>query len=229
MSDQSDKSPQTRIDDCWNQIGVRGDGSCPKLVEHVHCRNCPVYSAAAIQLLNGDLPTDQTEDWTQHYATELRQEDTVTESAVVFRVGPEWFALATVNFKEVVPPRKTHPLPHRRNQIVLGLVNVRGSLLVSVSLLQLLGLSGIGGAQDKGDRLRHPQLLVVSWEGRSLVFPVDEVLGVHRYQRSQLKDVPSTVAKATATYTKSMLLWREKSIGLLDDQLLFYSINRNLA
>ncbi len=148
---------------------------------------------------------------------------------MVFRVGPEWFALATVNFKEVVPLRKTHPLPHRRNQIVLGLVNVRGSLLVSVSLQQLLGLSGTDGVEDKSDRLRHPQLLVVRWEGRSLVFPVDEVLGVHRYQRSQLKDVPATVAKATATYTKSMLLWRERSIGLLDDQLLFYSINRNLA
>lgn len=229
MSDQSDPSAQPRIDDCWNQIGVRGDGSCPKLEEHVHCRNCPVYSAAAIQLLNGDLPTDQTEDWTKHYATELRREDTAPESAMVFRVGPEYFALATVNFTEVVPPRKTHPLPHRRNQLVLGLVNVRGSLLISVSLKELLGLARATAPAEKGDRLRHPQVLVASWEGRSLAFPVDEVMGVHRYQRSQLQAVPATVAKAAATYTKSMLPWRDKSIGLLDDQLLFYSINRNLA
>ena len=35
------------IDDCWNRIGVRGDGSCPELKQYVHCRNCPVYSAGA--------------------------------------------------------------------------------------------------------------------------------------------------------------------------------------
>ena len=26
------------IDDCWNRIGVRGDASCARLVEYVHCR-----------------------------------------------------------------------------------------------------------------------------------------------------------------------------------------------
>ena len=120
MSDQSDTSASNRIDDCWNQIGVRGDGSCPKLPEHVHCRNCPVYSAAAIKLLNGDLPADQTDNWTKHYATNSGGEGSAAESAVVFRVGPEWFALATVNFKEVVPLRKTHPLPHRRKRSLLS-------------------------------------------------------------------------------------------------------------
>ena len=35
------------IDDCWNRIGVHGDKSCPLLSEHIHCRNCAVYSAAA--------------------------------------------------------------------------------------------------------------------------------------------------------------------------------------
>ncbi len=41
------KVPEIAIDDCWNRIGVRGDGSCPELKRHIHCRNCPVYSAAA--------------------------------------------------------------------------------------------------------------------------------------------------------------------------------------
>lgn len=35
------------IDDCWNRIGVRGDGSCPRLAGYIHCRNCPVHDAAA--------------------------------------------------------------------------------------------------------------------------------------------------------------------------------------
>ncbi|MCW1245836.1 chemotaxis protein CheW, partial [Pseudomonas sp. SAICEU22] len=40
------------IDDCWNRIGVHGDKSCPLLAEHIHCRNCSVYSAAATRLLD---------------------------------------------------------------------------------------------------------------------------------------------------------------------------------
>src|SRR5258706_152676 len=33
------------IDACWNRIGVRGDGSCPELARHVHCRHCPAFGA----------------------------------------------------------------------------------------------------------------------------------------------------------------------------------------
>ena len=40
------------IDDCWNRIGIHGDKSCPLLSEHIHCRNCAVYSAAATRLLD---------------------------------------------------------------------------------------------------------------------------------------------------------------------------------
>ena len=36
--------------DCWNKIGVRGDASCAELERHIHCRNCPTYSAAAVRL-----------------------------------------------------------------------------------------------------------------------------------------------------------------------------------
>jgi len=46
------------IDDCWNEIGVRGDRSCPRLKEHGHCRNCPVFSSAAAVRLDAQLPTD---------------------------------------------------------------------------------------------------------------------------------------------------------------------------
>ena len=47
MSDTSIPFARAGLNDCWNKIGVRGDGSCPELARHVHCRNCPVYSASA--------------------------------------------------------------------------------------------------------------------------------------------------------------------------------------
>ena len=52
MSDTPDTStPFARagLNDCWNKIGVRGDGSCPELKQHAHCRNCPVYASVAAE------------------------------------------------------------------------------------------------------------------------------------------------------------------------------------
>ena len=52
----SGSSARATITDCWNKIGVRGDSSCRELEEHVHCRNCPVHAAAAVALLDREMP-----------------------------------------------------------------------------------------------------------------------------------------------------------------------------
>ena len=40
------------IDECWREIGVSGDRTCPELVEHLHCRNCPTHAQIARKLLD---------------------------------------------------------------------------------------------------------------------------------------------------------------------------------
>lgn len=220
---------RTGLNDCWNRIGVRGDGSCPELERHVHCRNCPVYSASAATLLDADLPAGHLAEWTGHFSGAQKVEEAGTQSVVIFRIGAEWLALPTAVFKEVATLRAIHSLPHRSNGLVLGLTNVRGTLLVCVSLGTVLGLGETAGAKKDQARAQHRRLLVISREGSRLVFPVDEVHGIHRCQPRELKAVPATVAKATATYTKSVLAWQDRTVGCLDDQLLFYTLNRSLA
>ena len=44
--------------DCWNHIGVSGDGTCPELVKVVHCHNCPVYAAGGRSLLEREPPAE---------------------------------------------------------------------------------------------------------------------------------------------------------------------------
>jgi len=44
-----------------------------------------------------------------------------------------------------------------------------------------------------------------------------------------LKAVPATVAGAPVTYSTAVIAWRNKQVGILDEQLLFYSIKRSLA
>jgi chemotaxis-related protein WspD len=216
-------SAQTVIDDCWNRIGVHGDASCPKLETYIHCRNCPVHAAAGTVLLDRELPPGQLAEWTRHIAQEKPAPEEGAQSAVVFRIGAEWLALPTIVFREVVGARPLHSLPHRRNGVVLGLVNIRGELQICVSLRQILRLEADERAGD------DPRFLVLRHESGSAVCPVDEVFGVERYFPRQLMPVPATAAKATATYAKAVLSWRQNSVGLLDEQLLFHTINRSLA
>ena len=218
-----------QLNDCWNHIGVWGDGSCRELAQAGHCRNCPTYSAAAAELLDREIDADYLSNWAQHFRTKKQSAARDTESAVIFRIGAEWLALPTQVFKEVCALRPIHSLPHRRNDNVVGIANVRGELLICVSLHALLGIEKATAVKTSQRRLMHERLLVASRNGERLVFPVDEVHGIHRFHQAQLGEVPATVGRSTSTYTRAMLPWQERTVGLLDDQLLFYSLNKSLA
>jgi len=216
-----------KLQDCWNDIGIWGNGSCAKLGQAIHCRNCPVYSDAAATLLDREVDAAYRDEAALTIRAELQTTARHTEAAVIFRIGSEWLGLNAAVFKEVCAVRPIHSLPHRRN--VLGVTNVRGSLLVCVSLHALLGVANAASADPAQRRLVHERLVVAGREDERLVFPVDEIHGIHRYHADELSEAPATVAKSTATYTRAMLSWQDKSVGVLDDQLLFYSLSKSLA
>lgn len=217
-----------KINDCWNRIGVWGDAECPELQRFIHCRNCPVYSDAAIQLLDSEVPPKYLEEWTAHFTCQKETADPHTQSVVIFRIGGEWLALPTSIFTEVSELKPIHSLPHRRGEIVLGLANIRGELLIGVSLTVLLGLENVTEERKKRPTTCE-RLLVISQEGHRFVFPVHEVHGIHRFHPRELKEIPSTLVKASSAYTKGILVWNEKSVGCLDTELLFYTLNRSLG
>jgi chemotaxis-related protein WspD len=213
---------------CWNRIGVHGDGSCGELLAHVHCRNCPVYSSAALQLLDRARVHDLAAT-TRLFAADKQEQQRGARSGFLFRVGPEWLALPTAVLDEVADLRAIHSLPHRRSGVVLGLANVRGELLVCVSLSELLAIESV--AEEPATRERRAaqrRLLVVRERGLRIAFPVDEVHGTLRFDDAGLRPVPSTVARATASYSRAVLPWQGHAVGLLDEELLFHSLNRNL-
>jgi chemotaxis-related protein WspD len=206
---------------CWKAIGTTGDGSCVRLVQYIHCRNCPVYAAAAAQLLDVEAPSHYTQEWTHLIAAETQVMNSETFAVVIFRVGTDWLALPAPIFKEVAGDRLIHSLPHRRNGTLLGLVNIRGELLVCASLRHILGVE-IGVASGSTHRM-----LVIQQSGDRTVCPVDEVHGIERFQMQTLKPVPATLRTAAMTYTRGVLSWRQRSVGVLDAELLFHTLNRS--
>jgi chemotaxis-related protein WspD len=235
------------LEDCWNQIGVSGDRSCPELETHIHCRNCPVFALAARAFFDRPAPEGYLAEWTDWLASAPAPgedpEDDASSAArdevvsmLIFRLGAEWLAVATRAVAEVTTPRPIHRIPHRSDEILAGLVNLRGQLQLCVSLHGLLGVAadGVGDGGVAKPEAAGPiasaapksRLVVLRDRERSefWVFPADEVVGIHRMARNRLCAVPATLADPAVSYSQAVLPWEEKSVGLLDEQRIFTAL-----
>jgi chemotaxis-related protein WspD len=211
------------IDDCWNRIGIHGDKSCPLLTDHIHCRNCAVYSAAATRLL--DRYALQQDDRAQ--ISSAVEVEVKTRSLLMFRLGEEWLGLATRSLVEVAPLQAIHSLPHQRSRALLGVANVRGALVASLSLVELLGLDGVSSVAS-GSRVM-PRMLIIAAHGGPVVVPVDEVDGIHAIDERILDAASRSGPQANAKYTRGVLQFNGRSLRWLDEEQLLSAVTRSLT
>lgn len=168
------------------------------------------------------MPGDYLAERTAYVAHE--REGGATHAVIIFRLGLEWLAFPMLALEEVVKRRAIHSLPHRRGGVVLGLVNVRGALLICVSLTRLMALN-----ETQHDNRAERRFLVISDNGQRLAAPVDEVGGIFRYRADQIKALPDTVMKGATNFTKATFAWKDRTIGVLDEQRLLPALNRSVA
>ncbi|MFK3793471.1 MULTISPECIES: chemotaxis protein CheW [Pseudomonas] len=212
------------IDDCWNRIGIHGDKSCPLLAEHIHCRNCSVYSAAATRLL--DRYSLRQQDRERSVAEET-DSDVASRSLLMFRLGEEWLGLPTRCLLEVAPQQAIHSLPHQRSRALLGVANVRGALVACLSLTELLGLDSSPAIASSARVM--PRMLIIGAEGGPVVVPVDEVHGIHAIEERILDNASASGDQANAKYTRGVLQWQGRSLRLLDEEQLLSAVTRSLT
>jgi chemotaxis-related protein WspD len=186
------------------------------------------FSSAAAQLLERHIPVDYQQHWTRIIAAEQQAIETASQAALVFRIGSEWLALPIGIVREIAENRAVHTLPHRRAGVLKGITNVRGEILLCVALERLLGLESPDDMASAGAPILE-RMLVCDQEGDGLAFRIHEVHGVHRYLPSELHEVPITLAKAEAKYTRGILLWKNQSVAVLDPDLVFYALHKGLA
>ena len=211
------------IDDCWNRIGIHGDHSCPLLADHIHCRNCAVYSAAATHLL--DRYALQQDD--ERHSSAVVEVQVATRSLLMFRLGEEWLALSTRSLVEVAPLQTVHSLPHQRSRALLGVANVRGALVACLSLVELLGLEA-STAVASGARVM-PRMLIIAAQGGPVVVPVDEVDGIHAIDQRLLDAASQSGQQAGARYTRGVLPYKGRSLRWLDEEQLLSAVTRSLT
>lgn len=210
---------------CWQRIGLWGDKSCPELAKVVHCRNCPVFADAGRQLLERRPRADYLSEWSEAVSLPKQKQKTERDSVIVFRLEEEWLGLRTRIFQEITPMRPIHALPHRTNEVLLGLVNVRGELLLCFSLSNMIGVAKGEGARSAN----ASKLIVVQNQNQRSAFPVDEILCIFELPRQELRNVPVNLAKSAGSFSLGIFECQGRQVGLLDDELLFYTLERRLA
>jgi chemotaxis-related protein WspD len=209
---------------CWQEIGIAGDRSCEALSRYVHCRNCPEYSSRGRTLFDQEMPGDYRHDLSEELARAVSAEGEDAVSLLVFRVASEWFALRTLIFQEVAPDQKAYALPFRSGELLAGLVNVNGELLLSVSLAAALGIP----VDEKAAPGGKPRLCVVRSGRERFAFAVDEILGVRRISAGRLQAVPATLAKSPSAQVASCFNLDNRLVGLIDEKRMFSSFDRSL-
>lgn len=171
-------------------------------------------------------PTDDyLEDWKRTLMVEPSFHETENKaSVVVFRLAREWLALKTICFKEVAYRKNVHRIPHRNPKILLGVVNIEGVLRLCVALHELLNIEYSISKSSKG--FRTERMISIAQNKEFWVFPVDEVQGIHVWDLELLQNVPINISKSTANYLSGVMLIDQRSIGLLNEELIFYSLKR---
>ncbi|MBD1911104.1 MULTISPECIES: chemotaxis protein CheW [unclassified Leptolyngbya] len=227
---------------CWSEIGIEGDRSCDRLESVGHCINCPVYHEAGRGLLNREIPLDYLQEWTEILAqppeaqmgtlsTAVKQDSLkigqgTTLSAMVFRLGSERFALPVSILQEITRPVPIHTLPHRSDDLFLGLVNIRGEILPCASLSQFIGVEM--PIDPTYSRINLRRMMVIGQQESRWVFPVDEVHRVYRFHPDELQKPPVVIAKAHQSYTRGIIDWQDKKVNYLDADHLLNTLDRRL-
>jgi chemotaxis-related protein WspD len=108
---------------------------------------------------------------------------------------------------EVIPEKSVHRIPHRTNDILMGVVNLRGQLALCVNLRNLLNIQSVLPSKYK-------RMVAIQKDREGWVFPVDEVCGVY--------DCPAD--QSIQISDKYIFNWNDQRVSLLDDEWLFSAL-----
>lgn len=211
------------LSECWTEIGVWGNRTCPTLNDVVHCHNCAVFGGASRRFLEGPCPPGYLDEWTSRLKEPLEEADQDFETVMIFRLGDEWLALRVAVLVEVTTTRPIHRIPHRTG-FLAGIANIRGELQLCARLDLALGMKRESDLSPPGVRAEEQnksRLIVVQSEGERWVFPVDEVDEVFRFPISDLGNVPATLSRSHQRLAKGVFQSKGRAVGLLDDGRLF--------
>lgn len=180
-------------------------------------------------LLDRPAPEGYLEDWQQILKEERSNSQKKSYTSVlVFRLHDEWLGIPTEAIKEIVNVKTIHSIPHKTNPIIQGTVNLRGQLKLVVSLENVLEIKN----ESDDSSIQTPsykRMIVLKQDSEYWVTRVHDVEGVVHVDLDTMNNVPVTVSKSTANYLKGVYELEGKSIGILEEELIFFKLRRSIS
>ncbi len=147
---------------------------------------------------------------------------------LVFRLGQEALALPARALRGVTPHANPIRVPHKSGNILRGLCNVRGELVLCADLRGMLGIPPAGrtGAGEPSDERR---MVIISAADGPWAFEVDAVQGVERTEETAMSAAPVTVKYAMAGCTAGVATIRGRTVTVLDVERVLSGLQAGLA
>lgn len=179
-------------------------------------------------LLNRPQPEGYGLEWLESLKTKPTEDFPSGQSLLIFRIANEWLALPSASIKEVTHCAYIHKLPHTHSPVLLGISNIHGELLITVSMQAFLELPNISSkSNDSENSCQFSRYIVLEKNKDTLVFSVNEILGLTLIEPNALEPPPLSTSKAGKNYFVGVFSLNDQLIGLLDESLIMETINQN--
>lgn len=165
------------------------------------------------ELLSRPLTEAELDRATAALAAPIAGRGGAATSVLVIRAGGELLALPSTETAKVVRTGRVHRVPHRSNDVFLGITNHDGEILLCASLEHALGLAPPDGAD-------RPATVVIGGTRDRWAFRVDAVLGVADVPDSLMREPPMTVSAARNGCVRSLARLPEGEASVLDARAL---------
>ncbi|MEM6994750.1 MAG: chemotaxis protein CheW, partial [Myxococcota bacterium] len=157
-------------------------------------------------LVRGGEVLATEEDYEHGYKREVRQD---LQQYVAFRVGDERYGVPIADISEIAKVFETTPVP-RTADFVLGIGNVRGSVIPVVELATRLMLPGPIVPSP------HRRILIVRRQDDLYGVVVDEVYAVVTIAPEALEDAPGALAGPRGDYIQALARYEGQILIVLD-------------
>lgn len=184
---------------------------------------------SADKLLERDVDSRYIEEWTKIIREGKKAFlETKDQSILIFRLHSEWLGMSTSVFSQITEKKAVHTIPQKQSSIIKGLVNINGQMHLLFDLAALLGISDKETKPPPKNPVIYDRMIVIEKDSELWVFSVDEAFGIYQFDMGSLENVPVNVAKSSHNFLRGVFTWKGKSVGLIDEELLFYSLERSL-
>jgi len=145
------------------------------------------------------------EDYEHGYVREVRGD---LEQYIAFQVAGETYGVSIGQIAEISKPMTTTEVP-RTADFVLGIANVRGSVIPVIDAAARLGLS-------RRPRTRSSRVLIVRHEGELHGILIDSVVGVVPIAPEHLEEAPGAIGGTRGDFIQSLARYEDSLLIVLD-------------